>query len=130
MASRRSEPSFCSRLPPRCFLIICLRNYYAKNDLGTMHVHPFCGSFEANEAIRRSFLHLFCCFLIQAQLQSAPHVRDLNLQKGERVIIYKDDKFYSSFPSIVCRPDGQLIVAFRRAPERRVFGEPSTTHTD
>ncbi|HWH69463.1 MAG TPA: sialidase family protein [Candidatus Sulfotelmatobacter sp.] len=30
----------------------------------------------------------------------------------------------------VWRPDGELIVAFRRAPERRIFGETSTSHTD
>jgi hypothetical protein len=46
------------------------------------------------------------------------------------LVIYKEAQFYSSFPSIVRRPDGELIVAFRRAPERRCLGEKSTTHTD
>lgn len=47
----------------------------------------------------------------------------------EHVVIYDDPRFYSAFPSIVCRPDGELLVAFRRAPERRPFGE-RVSHTD
>src|SRR5262245_33435931 len=52
------------------------------------------------------------------------------IRKIEDMVIYQDEKFYSAFPSIVRRADGELLVAFRRAPERRVFGEPSTSHTD
>jgi sialidase-1 len=52
------------------------------------------------------------------------------LKKVEDIIIYQDDRFYSSFPSIVRRPDGELIVAFRRAPERRNWGATGYTHTD
>ena len=52
------------------------------------------------------------------------------VRKVGDIVIYKDDKFYSSFPSIVRRPNGELLVAFRRAPERRAFGESGTTHTD
>ena len=52
------------------------------------------------------------------------------VRKVEDTIIYKDDRFYSAFPSIVRRADGELLVAFRRAPERRLWGEPNTTHTD
>src|SRR6266699_2621483 len=46
------------------------------------------------------------------------------IHKIEDVVIYRDEKFYSAFPSIVCRPDGELLVAFRRAPERRKLGDP------
>src|SRR5439155_15352629 len=52
------------------------------------------------------------------------------VRKIQDIVIYKDDKFYSAFPSIVRRSDGELLVAFRRAPERRALGEPVTTHTD
>jgi sialidase-1 len=52
------------------------------------------------------------------------------LRKLEDLAIYKDDQFYSSFPSIVRRPDGELLVAFRRAPERRRLGEKGYSHTD
>lgn len=45
------------------------------------------------------------------------------------VVVYSDDRFYSAFPSIVARGDGELIVAFRRAPNRKIYGE-GITHTD
>jgi sialidase-1 len=48
---------------------------------------------------------------------------------GSHIVLYEDAKFYASFPSIVQRPDGELIVAFRRAPERKQFSE-GTSHTD
>lgn len=60
-----------------------------------------------------------------AETKSVPALR-----KVEDIVIYRDDKFYSSFPSIVQRRNGELLVAFRRAPERRRLGEKNTTHTD
>src|SRR5699024_1739558 len=38
--------------------------------------------------------------------------------------------FYSSFPSVIKRPDGELLVAFRRAPDRRIFGANWNNHVD
>jgi hypothetical protein len=52
------------------------------------------------------------------------------VKKLKDVVVYRDDTFYSTFPSIVRRPDGELLVAFRRAPEQRVFGDTKITHTD
>lgn len=52
------------------------------------------------------------------------------LKKVKDLIVYKDDQFYSTFPSIVTRPNGELLVAFRRAPDRRRLGETAITHTD
>ena len=52
------------------------------------------------------------------------------LVKEKDIIVYQSDRFFCAFPSLVCRPDGELIVAFRRAPERRIFGEPGSNHTD
>jgi hypothetical protein len=52
------------------------------------------------------------------------------LRKVEDIVIYQNEKFYSAFPSIVRRPDGELLVAFRRAPNRRLVGEKGYTHTD
>ncbi len=52
------------------------------------------------------------------------------VQKLKDVVVYRDDTFYNAFPSIVRRPDGELLVAFRRAPERRIFGSAAETHTD
>ncbi len=45
-------------------------------------------------------------------------------------IIYHDERFYAAFPSVVCRPDGELIVAFRRAPDRKRYYAQGATHSD
>jgi hypothetical protein len=55
---------------------------------------------------------------------------ELKVRKVNDIVIYEDNKFYCSFPSLVRRPNGELLVAFRRAPERRALGEASTGHTD
>ncbi len=52
------------------------------------------------------------------------------IRKLRDFAIYQDPKYYSSFPSVVRRSNGELIVAFRRAPDRRAFGETHYTHTD
>ena len=52
------------------------------------------------------------------------------IRKIKDVVIYEDAKFYSSFPSVVKLANGEIIVAFRRAPERKSFGEKESTHTD
>jgi len=52
------------------------------------------------------------------------------VQKIRDIIIYEDPEYYSSFPSIVKRPNGELFLAFRRAPNRKVFGERNTSHVD
>lgn len=62
---------------------------------------------------------------ILAQSSSTPEIR-----KVKDVVVYKDTLFYSAFPSVVKRPDGELLVAFRRAPERRLFGQQGISHTD
>lgn len=51
-------------------------------------------------------------------------------RKIEDIVIYRDSRFHNAFPSVVRRPDGELLVAFRRAPERRLLGEKRTFHTD
>src|SRR4051794_34659230 len=67
-------------------------------------------------------------FLSISSLHAASNA--VPVQKLNDILIYQDDKFYCSFPSIVRRPNGELLVAFRRAPERRALGEPGTGHTD
>lgn len=46
------------------------------------------------------------------------------------MIIYEDSLFYSSFPSVIKTANNQYLLAFRRAPERRAFGEKNTLHVD
>ena len=41
------------------------------------------------------------------------------LRKVRDFVLYEDARFYAAFPSVVRRPDGELIVAFRRAPACR-----------
>lgn len=53
-----------------------------------------------------------------------------NLKKIKDVMIYQNDMYYCSFPSIVRRRDGELITAFRRAPNRRQIGIKGYSHTD
>jgi hypothetical protein len=65
-----------------------------------------------------------------AEIIRAAESSPRQLCKVEDIIIYQDDRFYSAFPSIVRRPDGELITAFRRAPNRRLLGEKSVSHTD
>ena len=55
-------------------------------------------------------------------------------QKGARkvkdIVIYQDAGFYAAFPSVIRKPDGEFLLAFRRAPDRKVFGEKGYTHVD
>jgi hypothetical protein len=46
------------------------------------------------------------------------------------LVIYEDSLFYSSFPSIVKRPGGELLLSFRRAPDKRRMGESGNLHCD
>lgn len=52
------------------------------------------------------------------------------MHKIKDIIIYKDSMFYSAFPSVVKRANGEILVAFRRAPDRRLFGQQGISHTD
>jgi len=53
------------------------------------------------------------------------------VRKSGDVVLYSDDRYYSAFPSAVrLRRNGELIAAFRRAPERRRLGANGVSHTD
>ncbi len=51
-------------------------------------------------------------------------------KKIRDLVLYHDPLFHSAFPSVVRRPDGELIVAFRRAPNRLALGEAKNNHVD
>jgi len=72
------------------------------------------------------FRFVFLCLLILTVCTSTSWA----VTKLADLVIYEDPRFFSAFPSIVARPDGELLVSFRRAPDRKVFGEASTNHTD
>lgn len=46
------------------------------------------------------------------------------------VLIYQDSLFYNAFPSVVKTQNGELLVAFRRAPNRQMYGESGNRHVD
>jgi sialidase-1 len=90
--------------------------------------------------IKYCLIPLICCLLYALPIKPAfgfwvgknieagdsiPGVR-----KVKDILIYKDSMFHAAFPSIVKRPDGELLLAFRRAPDRKIFGEKSTNHVD
>lgn len=52
------------------------------------------------------------------------------MEKHEDIIVYRNRSFYCAFPSVVRLPDGELIVAFRRAPNRKQFGAKIKFHSD
>ena len=58
------------------------------------------------------------------------NVGSREIKKVKDIVIYEDTSFYSAFPSIVKNDDADFIVAFRRAPDRRIFGERRNKHTD
>jgi hypothetical protein len=55
---------------------------------------------------------------------------DVKMRKVKDIVIYEDANYYCAFPSVIRRPDGELLVAFRRAPNRRLFGEKEYSHVD
>ena len=71
---------------------------------------------------------LFCTFCTFCVSRSTPP--KASIRKIKDVIIYEDPKFYCAFPSVIKRPDGELFVAFRRAPNRKIFGEKANDHVD
>lgn len=52
------------------------------------------------------------------------------VRKVRDVVIYEDARFHSAFPSVIKRPDGEIWVSFRRAPNRKYFGEAGNNHVD
>ncbi len=81
--------------------------------------------------VRLSSAALLLLCLIESPRADAAESHNLGaVSKLNDLVIYNNQQFYSSFPSIVRRSSGELLVAFRRAPDRRLFGERGVTHTD
>src|SRR5690554_3707531 len=57
--------------------------------------------------------------------QTSPKVKKLR-----DFVIYENPDYYASFPSVIKKEDGEILVAFRRAPDRSVFNESGTNHVD
>jgi len=78
----------------------------------------------------RTIITLIAVSLINLNEIVAQNISLTGIRKVKDIIVYKDSLFYSAFPSVVKRPDGELLVAFRRAPDRRLFGQQGISHTD
>lgn len=79
----------------------------------------------------RHSLHLYylrLLFAITAILFCAPGFSQI--KKIKDVVIYNDTAFYNAFPSVVKLKNGELMVAFRRAPNRIIYGEKGNSHVD
>lgn len=64
------------------------------------------------------------------QLSMAQDSEDTGIKKIRDLIIYESEDFYSCFPSVIKKEDGEILVAFRRAPNRAIFGESKNYHVD
>ncbi len=65
-----------------------------------------------------------------AQVLAATGQAESRVRKDGDVVIYADARFHNAFPSIVERPDGELVTVFRRSPDRRLLGDERYTHAD
>jgi len=45
-------------------------------------------------------------------------------------IIYKDPYFHAAFPSVIKKANGEYLLVFRRAPNRKIFKEDKNYHVD
>jgi len=59
-----------------------------------------------------------------------PLPREGTMRKIEDIVIYRDDLFYSCFPSLAVMPGGEILCAFRRAPNRWRYGGTHNSHVD
>ncbi len=69
-------------------------------------------------------------FVIQGATPGFTQDAKYGMHKIRDLVIYENASFYSSFPSVVRLAGGELLVAFRRAPDRRLFSEKVTSHVD
>ncbi len=67
---------------------------------------------------------------ILAQTALKPGEAAHGVRKIKDLIIYQDSLFYAAFPSVVKRPDGEFLLAFRRAPNLQAMGEKNYEHID
>lgn len=74
-------------------------------------------------------LILFFVFLTSMGISSFTRAQSTAV-KIKDLVIYEDPEYYSTFPSVIKKPDGEIMVAFRRAPNRFVFQEHKNNHVD
>ncbi|CAG5002398.1 hypothetical protein DYBT9275_02883 [Dyadobacter sp. CECT 9275] len=75
-------------------------------------------------------LVLICKGLYDVSADPMPGDSIKGVRKVQDVMIYQDSQFHCAFPSVVKLKNGEIYVAFRRAPNRKIFGEKGTSHVD
>ncbi|WP_163379978.1 sialidase family protein [Cyclobacterium sp. SYSU L10401] len=76
-------------------------------------------------------LGLFLALLPLFAQRSSTSESPMPATKIRDLVIYQDSNYYATFPSIVRKADGEFLLSFRRAPDRRVvFGEKGNSHVD
>ncbi|MCK5461886.1 MAG: exo-alpha-sialidase [Bacteroidales bacterium] len=78
---------------------------------------------------RRTFLIVMLTVTIFATLPAETDTSK-QVRKIEDFVIYEDPSFYAAFPSVIKNEDQEILIAFRRAPDRKVFLEKGTNHVD
>lgn len=77
-----------------------------------------------------SILAAIVCLGCSSDQNGTKEGKIVSLEKVKDVMIYQDSMFYSAFPSVIRRQNGNYMVAFRRAPDRKIFGEKGSNHVD
>ena len=77
------------------------------------------------------FIMFYCLIACSCmEVKQDKYKRIAEIRKVKDIVIYQDSMYYSAFPSAIKRPDGEIIVAFRRAPDRKIFKESFNNHVD
>ena len=76
-----------------------------------------------------TFLFVMLTVTIFAKLHAETDTSK-QVHKIEDFVIYEDPSFYAAFPSVIKNEDGEILIAFRWAPDRKVFLEKDTYHVD
>lgn len=76
------------------------------------------------------FTYLFTALITSASFIGDVTTDSVSLRKVQDIVIYSDTMSYAAFPSIVKKPNGNLLVAFRNAPERKFFAGGKSSHID
>jgi len=78
----------------------------------------------------RAWCGILTGLLIASSAFAAEGKKAPSVTKIKDIIVHRDTRFYSAFPSVVRLKSGELLASFRRAPDRRIWGEKENHHSD
>ena len=68
--------------------------------------------------------------LLASGIPPSANAQIAGVKKLRDVVIYRDTLFHAAFPSVVRKKNGEVLLAFRRAPNRLELGEKQNYHVD